>query len=264
MLIGALSLAGFPLLAGFWSKDEIIHAAFEHSPILGIVGLVTALLTAFYTFRMMFLAFHGTTRVPEGAPAHESGGWMLVPLAMLSIGAAFGGYVGVRFGTGGFLGLFHPEGAFHHFLEPVMEPFSVLHTEVVRQGHLQQFGLMYLSAGLAIAGIVFAYSLYIDSPMIATVARRAFPRTYEILRNKYFVDEAYQRWIVEPLRRLGKVCYGFDQYVVDGLVWLVTAIPRLLAFGLRTVQQGRLQGYGATMVAGLAVILAIVLLGSRP
>jgi NADH-quinone oxidoreductase subunit L len=263
MLVGGLALAGFPLFSGFWSKDEIIHAAFEQAPFLGVVGLLTVLLTAFYTFRMIYLAFHGVTRTPKEAHAHESGGWILVPLVLLAIGAAFAGYVGVVFEGGGFLGLFKPHGAIHHFLEPVMEPFAVHHATVDYAGHLQQYGLMYLSGLLAIIGIVIAYSLYVDSPMLAMVFQRAFPRVYEVLNNKYYVDEAYQRWIIEPLRSLGRLCFGVDNYFIDGVVWLVTAVPRLLAFGLRTLQQGRLQGYAASMVMGLAVILVVMLWGWR-
>src|SRR5262249_54770784 len=87
--IGGLALAGFPLLSGFWSKDEIIHAAFEHNQaVLGVLALITAALTAFYTFRMIFWAFHGPEKLPDGVDhAHESGGWMTFPLFVLSIGA---------------------------------------------------------------------------------------------------------------------------------------------------------------------------------
>ncbi len=262
MLIGSLALAGFPLLAGFWSKDEIIHAAFEHHAFLGIVGLITAFLTAYYTFRMIFLAFHGTTRVPQGVQAHESGPWMLLPLAILGIGAVFAGYAGVHFAPGGFLGIFESHGWFHHFLEPVMTPFARYHSDVIYTSHLQQYGLMYLSSALAIAGIVIAYSLFVDSPMLAMVARRAFPRTHDVLSHKYYVDEAYQRWIIEPLRSFGRFCYAFDRYGIDGLVWGVTAIPRSLALLFRTLQQGRLQGYAASMAIGLAVVMLCVLWSS--
>jgi len=259
MVVGALALAGFPLFSGFWSKDEIIHAAFVHHPFLGIVGLFTALLTAFYTFRMIYLAFFGATRTPEGVHAHESGVWMLVPLFVLAIGAALAGYVGVTIHAGGFLGLFEPHAWFQHFLEPVMAPFAVHHVEIAYAGHVQKYGLMYLSGALAILGILVAYALYVGSPMLAMLARQAFPRTYEVLSNKYYVDEAYQAWIVEPLRRVGRWCWGIDDYFIDGLVWLVTAVPRAMAFLLRTLQQGRLQGYGASMVVGLAAILVAML-----
>ncbi len=273
MLIGSLALAGFPLLAGFWSKDEIIHAAFAQDWLLGTVGLVTALMTSFYTFRMVFRAFHGVTRVPEGVHAHESGGWMLVPLVVLAIGAIFAGYAGVTMHPGGFVGLFEPHGWFHHFLEPVVEPFKVNGVGHVAAGHvgegsgwvvahLSHYGLMYASSALALIGIGIAYVLCVDSPMLAAVIRRAFPRTHEVLYNKYYVDEACIRWIVEPLKRAGRFCVGVDNFVIDGIVWFVTAVPRGLGWGLRGLQQGALQGYAASMVVGLALLLVIVLFGT--
>ena len=250
------------MLAGFWSKDEIIHAAFIQSPLLGFVALLTAVLTAFYTFRMIFRAFHGVTRIPEGVRAHESGPWMIGPLVVLSIGAVFAGYVGVEVGHGGWIGMFQPHGAFHHFLEPVTLPFTALHDEVVVVGHWQAYGLMYSSAALAVFGIMIAYFLYLDSPMLALLLRRGFPRTHKVLSNKYYVDEAYSRCIVEPARRVGKLCFAIDQYFIDGIVWLVTAVPRLLALILRTLQNGTLQGYGTSMVLGLAALLVFVLMGA--
>ncbi len=265
MLVGSAALAGFPFLSGFWSKDEIIHAAFMQSRLLGAMALFTALLTAFYTFRMFFRAFHGTTRVPEGVHAHESGVWMVVPLVLLSVGALFAGYVGVEVGHGGMLGLFRPHGAIHRFLEPVMAPFATEgHGTGEAIGHLQEFGLMYTTAGLAVIGILLAYTLYVESPMLAVVLRQGFGRTYDVLSHKYYVDEGYDRWIVRPLRRLGDLCFGMDNYFIDGLIWVVTAVPRLIALVLRTLQQGALQGYGASMVLGLAVILLLVIAGSMP
>ncbi len=261
MLIGCLALAGFPFLSGFWSKDEIIHAAFTQNKFLGAVALLTAVMTAFYTFRMFFRAFHGTTRIPEGVHAHESGGWMLLPLVILAFGAAFAGYLGVQVGHGGMLGLFRPEGVFHHFLEPALVPFATAAHDTHALGHLQQFGLMYISAALAVFGIIVAYTLYVDSPMLAMVTKRAFPSTHEILTHKYYVDEFYDRWIVQPTRRLGQFCFGVDNYVIESLIWLITAIPRLLAMIMRTLQQGALQSYGTSMAVGLAIILVLVMWG---
>jgi NADH-quinone oxidoreductase subunit L len=262
MLIGCLALAGFPLLSGFWSKDEIIHAAFNQSRFLGWIGLITALMTAFYTFRMFYRAFHGVTKVPDGVHAHESGKWMVAPLVLLSIGALFAGYAGVHIGAGGFLGLFEPHGAFQHFLEPVLAPFDRLHVETLANTHWQKYGLMYASSALSILGIVIAYALYVDSPMLPEVFARMFPGLHDALYHKYYVDEAFQAWIVEPLRKLGAACFAIDTYFIDGLVWIVTAIPRGLALILRQTQNGSLQGYGASMVVGLAIILLAVVLGA--
>ncbi|MFH0983200.1 MAG: NADH-quinone oxidoreductase subunit L [Planctomycetota bacterium] len=259
-VVGSLALAGFPLLAGFWSKDEIIHAAFQQHRLLGLVGLVTAVLTAFYTFRMVFRAFAGKERVPQGVHAHESGGWMLLPMVILALGAIFAGYSGVRIHAGGFAGIFEPHGAFHHFLEPVMKPFAdaQAHAEHVEGGgHV----LLYLSAALAIAGILAAYVVYVRRPWIPGLVRTAVPGLHRLLYNKYYVDEAYDQAIVQPLRRVGRLCFGLDEYLIDGLLWLITVVPRALAFGLRSFQHGALQGYAVSMAAGLAIILLLVLFG---
>jgi len=258
MVVGALALAGMPLLSGFWSKDEIIHAAFAHNRLLGVVGLLTALLTAFYTFRMIFLAFHGVTKTPEGVHAHESGWWIRWPLCVLAAGALLAGFVGVYLHGGGFLGIFEPEGVLHRFLEPALPAFAAGEPHAEAAGHLARFGLMYLSGLLAIVGIVLAYVLYVDSPMIANILARTFPRTRAVLQGKFFVDEAYEQWIVRPARSLGYVCYNLDLYFIDGVVWLVSDLPRGLGYLFRVVQQGRLQGYGASMVFGLAILTLIV------
>ena len=257
-VIGSLALAGFPLLAGFWSKDEIIHAAMIHRPVLGVIALVTAVLTAFYTFRMVFRAFSGEQRVPEGVHAHESGKWMLVSLGILALGAVFAGYFGVTLRAGGFVGVFEPHGAFHHYLEPVMEPFA----EAAGHGEHAEGGghlLMYLSALLAIGGILAAYVLYVRRPWIPGLVRIAFPEQHRVVFNKYYVDEGYDKAIVQPLRQGGRFCFGLDEYLIDGIIWVVTAVPRTLAFGLRTFQHGALQGYGLSMAGGLAIIVLLVL-----
>jgi len=264
--IGALALAGFPLLSGFWSKDEIIHRAFAHNAILGMIGLVTAVLTAFYTFRMVFRAFHGPQRVPEGVHAHESGAWMLVPLCVLAVGAIGAGYANVEFERGGFLGCFEPGGSFEEFLNPAVIAFergaghavaaADHETEYAGGGH----GLMYLSAALAILGIFAAWWLYVKRKGIPNRVANALPEAYDLSYNKYYVDEIYDAAVIRPLRGGGRLAFGIDEYFIDGILWLVTAIPRLLAIMLKSFQGGSLQGYAVTMAAGFAVILLLMLM----
>jgi len=252
-LIGSLALAGVPMFSGFFSKDEIIHQAFTRHWVLGTIGLVTAVLTAFYTFRMVFVAFFGDERVPEGVHAHESGRWMLVPLFILAIGAIGAGYLGV----GG--------KPFHHFLEPVFEHTFVAanpawggHEAGHAVGFWAAYGLMIISGGLAILAIGAAYVLYNRQPWIPPLVRASLPQGYDALWNKYYVDELYDDAIVKPARKSGKICVGLDDYLIDGLVWVVTAIPRGLAYMLRGFQAGAMQGYALSMVAGMAVIVLLV------
>ncbi len=252
-LVGALALAGFPGLAGFFSKDEIIHHALSAHWLLGGIGLLTAMLTAFYTFRMVFLAFYGPQRVPEGCHPHESGAWMLLPLVVLAVGAALAGYVG--FGP-----VSH---AFHDFLAPVFAGTFVAHNPVHAHapdhaGFWAQYGLMIVSGSLAVVAILAAYAIYVQRPWLAGLARATFPGAYRALWNKYFVDEAYDAAIVRPARQGGRLCVGLDDYFIDGLLWVVTAVPRGLAYLFRGLQGGAMQSYGLSMIAGIAVIVLLV------
>ena len=250
-LIGSLALAGFPLLSGFFSKDEIIHHALVAHPVLGVLALVTALLTAFYTFRMVFLMFWGEQRVPEGVHPHESGKWMLAPLVVLSIGAIATGYLGVEaMGKG-----------FHHFLEPVFAQTFVANNPihagthgVVQGGFWAAYGLMMISGAIAIVGISAAYLLYVQQTWLPGLLKATAPRLYRALWKKWYADELIAVSVIEPARTAGKTCVGLDDYLVDGLVWLVTAIPRGMGYMLRTTQSGLMQGYGLSMVAGMAII----------
>ncbi|MCC7293755.1 MAG: NADH-quinone oxidoreductase subunit L [Phycisphaerales bacterium] len=270
ILIGSLALAGVPLFSGFFSKDEILHHALSVHPALGIMGLVTAALTAFYTFRMFFMAFAGPLRVPEGVHPHESGSWMILPMSLLAIGAIFAGYLGV-----GFVGR-----PFHAFLEPVFHNTflaSTLHGahEVVAAapaghagaaistgaaaGFMAEYGLLLASGGLAILSILAAYVVYGKNPWIAATVRATAPRVYGLLWNKYYVDEAYDLALVRPLRALGRLCFWLDEYIVDGLVWLIAFVPQAMGYGARGVQRGALQGYGLAMGVGLAIVVTVVL-----
>jgi NADH-quinone oxidoreductase subunit L len=260
--VGGLALAGFPFFSGFWSKDEIIHAALgSNMPWLGVLALVTALLTAFYTFRMIFLAFHGKQYLPSGVEhAHESPAWMTVPLVLLAIGAALAGYVGVTAHAGGFAGVFEPRGALHGFLASVFEPAKSLVGEA-GEGH-GGHGLMYLSAALVILGIVGAGLLYGRRSMIPMGLALAAPSVYQLLHNKYYVDELYDAAFVRPLRRLASFCYAVDRYFINAVLWFIAAVPRAVGFGLKGWQQGALQGYALGMAVGLLFIMLWLLIRS--
>lgn len=252
-LIGSLALAGVPLLSGFFSKDEILHHAWTASPILGAMGVFTAALTAFYTFRMVFLAFCGPERVPEGCHPHESGGWMLLPLVVLSVGAIGAGYLGV-----------HATGRpFHEFLSPVVGPtYGALAPHVEHAAHpgfWADYGFMVMSGAISLLSILAAYIIYLRQPWFAGLVRATATRAYNVLWNKYYVDEVYQAGLIEPARGAGRLFVGVDNYFVDGVLWIITAVPRGLGFLLRGFQTGMLQTYGLCMVLGAALILACVL-----
>jgi NADH-quinone oxidoreductase subunit L len=257
MGVGCLALAGFPLLAGFWSKDEIIHAAFysemgHHLPWLGWLMVLTSALTAFYTFRMFFLCFHGPERLPpEAGHPHDMPPVMQGPLFVLAAGAVLAGYAGVSLlpSSESFLGFLKPHGGFFH---------DYLHSSTLVEGPAHGGGmwLMYLSALVAIAGIALAYAVYGRAPE-RDPAKSALGSVWNLWNAKYYVDELYQALFVTPLRRLGDLCFATDRYGVDGLVWLVAAVPRAAGGLLRFMQGGALQGYALSMLIGLAVLVAL-------
>ncbi|MBK9119457.1 MAG: NADH-quinone oxidoreductase subunit L [Phycisphaerales bacterium] len=266
MLIGCLALAGFPLLAGFWSKDEIVHAAlFSDTPWVGWLLVLTALLTAFYTFRMFFLCFHGPLRLPAeaGQHPHESPPVMLRPLYILALGAIFTGYLGVGLVPGSadaFLGVLKPHaGIFHAYLgnSTIIE---TAHQGAEAAGAAVEHGsgiwVAYLSAVVALAGIGLAWLVYGRAPEVDP-ARRALGSVFGLLNAKYYVDEIYDAVLVRPLRGLGKVLFGVDRLGVDGAVHFVAAVPRGLAFVLQMFQRGVLQSYALSMVLGLVVLLVL-------
>jgi NADH-quinone oxidoreductase subunit L len=256
MWIGCLALAGFPLLAGFWSKDEIVHAAFERFWLVGVIMLFTAGLTAYYTFRMFFLCFHGPLRLPDeaGEHPHEMPPVMLGPLYVLAAGAIFAGYLGVALGfnAGGFLGFFTPGWHFQHYVEAS----TIGHTAHAAGGAW----VMYLSALVALAGIWLAWQRYGRIVVTDTAAdpdARALGRLWQVWNAKYYVDEVYDAAIVRPLRNLGRALFAIDRTGIDGLVNAIARVPQAIGFVFAQLQRGALQTYALAMVLGLAALLAI-------
>jgi len=248
MLLAGGALAAIPPLAGFWSKDEIVGAAFTNGyPILWGIGVATGVLTAFYVTRAMYLTFHGEPRDRHiYEHAHESPPVMTVPLALLAAGAVLSGVV---------LG-FPPEGGFvHRSLEPVL---SVERPEQhAEPNYVLIAGLAATSVAAGLAGIAVGLAMYARRrPDPAAVARAAGP-IYTLLLNKYFVDELYDHRIVD----LGKAAFGaawaFDIHIIDGLVNRLGWLTALVGSGARRIQTGLVGNYALSIVAGLVVLIAV-------
>jgi NADH-quinone oxidoreductase subunit L len=252
-LCGALALAGFPLFAGFWSKDEILAAlsgaGAEGHPYPGIYGalfivaLVTAFLTAFYTFRAYFLTFWGELRVPHeaGEHVHESPPAMLGPLILLAIGAVFAGFL-----NAGPLG-WH---SFGHFLETT----PALAASPETTGH-SSWWLLAISVLIAPAGIGLAWWMYFLKPDLSGWVAAAVQPLYQASLNKFYLDELYSFFIVQPIAGFAAFCGIIDHHVVDGIVDLIGHIPRLFGILFRPIQNGLAQFYGLAMALGMLVFL---------
>jgi NADH-quinone oxidoreductase subunit L len=298
-LIGSLALAGVVPLAGFWSKDEILavvrSACDERFPyrhlysVLFLGAIITAGMTAFYTFRAYFMTFWGVEKIPQeaymhhghghdehahghdhghhhghshgpesghGSGAHdpakkhfESGEIMLWPLRILAAGAVL---VGVVLG---------PTGLFAHFLEDhwMKAPEGILPagTKLI---HAHNYPVMIGSTLFALGGIALAYFAYVKRPSLAQDFQNSAKRMYYWSLNKFYLDELFSFLFVQPCLWLAKAARVIDQYVVDGLVDLVGQLPAYLATLTRPVQNGLVQFYALLMALGIAGFLLAVLL----
>ncbi len=247
MVIAGGALAALPPLAGFWSKDEILGSAFKNGyPLLWGVGVITGGLTAFYVTRAIWLTFHGQPRDRHLFDhAHESPRIMSVPLLVLAAGSVLVGFIG-----------FPPDNGFiHAFLGPAVETAHGAAEHTTNWGEFLIFAA--ISTAIGVAGILLGLSMYARGrPDPAAVSRAAGPY-YDVLVNKYYVDEMYDRRLVDLGKAFAGAAWAFDIHIIDGLVnrlgWAIT----LGGGALRRVQTGVVGNYALSIVAGLLVILAV-------
>jgi NADH-quinone oxidoreductase subunit L len=197
-IIASLALAGIPPLSGFWSKDEILLSAFGSGNFLVFgVLLLTAFMTAFYMFRLIFLTFFGEARNHE-VHAHESPALMTVPLWCLAIGSIVIGIPGSPW--------------MHHWFQKFMA--GMAHYPEYEPSAL----VMACSIAVAILGILLAGTIYLKQKHWATNVAKSFPTFYRLSFNKFYFDEFYSAYVVKPFRATGRLLFGFDEMVVDGAV----------------------------------------------
>jgi len=262
-LMGTLAIAGLPGFSGFFSKDEILWQAFS-SPslplgwLLWLGGVVAAMLTSFYMFRLVFLTFHGQARyTPETARhVHESPRVMTRPLMVLALLSVIGGWVGIPTVLGERAGI---PNLFEHFLEPVFSSSTaLLRAEALTHSHSEELGLMGLTVLLALAGLAVAYTFYLRNPELAKQLAETFRRPYQLLLGKYYVDEIYYATIIRPLHWLSERVFWqeVDVKVVDGAFNGVAARARSFGLWVRLLQSGNTRSYGAWVVVGALVILS--------
>jgi NADH-quinone oxidoreductase subunit L len=282
MFAGVYAIAGLPLGAGFFSKDEILFRAFvSPNPIgklLWLIGLVTAGMTSFYMFRLWFKTFFGEERFEEhvglhnhGAAVHshsdshavmvadhdnhhthgvhESPLIMTLPLMVLALLSIIGGWVGVPAALGG-----HDE--IGEFLEPVFSGVQV--TEVV--SHSTELGLAAVSVLVALLGLFVAYALYYKKPGTAAAYAQKFPALYRLVENKFYVDEIYG-FFVTVLLMFSRVGLGLVDSIVTGLASASGASARGLGAIVRRVQSGNIRSYAGWLALGAAAVIAVMIFG---
>jgi NADH-quinone oxidoreductase subunit L len=259
MLTATMAIAGIPPLAGFFSKDAILFSAFQNTGgqhLLYLFGLLTALLTSFYMFRLIFLTFHGKPRYDEHhVHVHESPWNMLVPLAVLAVLSIIGGWLAAPALWGG------PD-YFANFLGPVFG--SPAGAEAASEGavgaHQLELVLAGVSVGAALIGLAVAYWLYLKRPGKADGLAHSLKPAYSTLLNKYYVDELYAAVVVKPLlwistNVLWKVA---DVAGIDGAVNGIADGARAIGDGVRHTQSGNTRSYAVWVVVGAIVIIAVI------
>ncbi len=257
MSAGVFAISGLPPFSGFFSKDAILYQSFlspTAGPILWFVGLVTALLTAFYMFRLWYLTFFGENRAPHDADhhaPHESPWVMLIPLILLAILALAGGWIGIPHALWG-------GDQFAHFLDPVLNPPAQS-----AGSETQERLFSVISVVMAAIGWFFAYLLYCRKPGLADRLAQRIGGLYSLLLNKYWIDQIYEGVIVAPLLFLSKyLLWGaVDRGVVNGGGTLAAGSMRGLGALFQRVQSGNIRSYAGWLAIGAAVLLLISFLG---
>ncbi len=249
MFIGSLALAGIPPFAGYWSKDTIIEAAWGAGTPIGqfayVMGVAAAFLTAFYSWRLLIMTFHGKPRADEHVMAHvhESPAVMTIPLMVLAAGAIFAGYIGFEYFVG--------EGMTQFWGKAI---FLLGDHEAIHNAHHVPSIISLLPSVAAVSGIALAYLLYMFAPGIPGVLARQFRGLYLFLLNKWYFDELYDRVFIKPAFWLGYGMWkGGDGALIDGCgPDGVAAATRDVARRMSLLQTGYLYHYAFAMLIGVA------------
>ena len=252
MSAGVFAISGLPPFSGFFSKDAILYQGFlspTAGPILWFVGIVTALLTSFYMFRLWYLTFFGASRTPDAHP-HEGPWSMLTPLVLLGVLSVVGGWIGIPKALGG-------GDQFAHFLEPVVNTVSV-------SGNGNQERIFsVISVIMAVIGWFVADLLYRRKPGLADRLVERISGIYGLLVNKYWVDQIYTGLIVAPLLFMSRyLLWGaVDRGVINGSGSLAAGGVRGLGALVQRVQSGNIRSYAGWLAVGAAALLLIAYFG---
>ncbi len=253
---GWLAIIGIPPFAGFFSKDEILWMSF-HSPMghvgLWAMGAIGAALTAFYMTRLMALTFWGKSRVPKDIHPHESPPTMAIPLVVLGILSIIGGWIGIPHVIGEALG--NIPNFWEHWLEHSIRVPAMEHADAS-----VEWGLMGVSVGLATISAFVAYHFYVQAPEKPKRIAESIKGVYNLVYNKYFVDELYFGAIINPLIRFSKdLWYYIDVNVIDKATYVVADIVRGGGTLVRGFQNGNIQQYAMYIAIGVVLTLSFIL-----
>jgi NADH-quinone oxidoreductase subunit L len=250
MLVATLAITAIPGFSGFFSKDQILEAAYVSGHYwLWALAVFTAGLTGLYMFRLFFLTFYGTSRVEASRlpGLHESPAVMTVPLVILALLSLAGGWIGLPAGLlwGDRIG---------EFLRPIVG-------QAKAAPGAQALMLSAIASIAAVIGLALALVFYVAAPGLPALIAARFAALYRILRDKYYVDELYDLFVTRPLFFLADFALGrvVDSYAIEGLVDGVGAAARTGAGAVRRVETGNVQHYALTYLCGALAVLAYCL-----
>jgi len=252
MWIGSLALAGVPFFAGYYSKDMVLEAAYAaHTPvgtIAFILGITAAALTAFYSWRLLFLVFHGKPRADEYVMSHvhESPPVMTVPLMALALGATFAGWLGYD--------LFVGEGRALFWGDSIL---VLAANDSIEAAHHVPLWVKLLPLVVTAGGIAVAALFYLIVPRLPAALAAAFHPGYLFLLNKWYFDELYDRIFVRPAFAVGRGLWkGGDGALIDGVgPDGIASASRSLARAMSRLQSGLLYHYAFAMIVGVAILV---------
>jgi NADH-quinone oxidoreductase subunit L len=255
MMLGSLALAGMPPFAGYYSKDMILEAAFaSHHPLSQLaywIGTLGAFLTAFYSWRLLAMTFHGHNKSDHEAfhHAHESPPVMLVPLLVLGVGALVAGYVGYPYFVGEERSTFWGNSL-----------LALPNHDPIEHAHHIPLWAKYLPLLGASLGIMLGYVFYVFKPGLPVSLGRLFAPLYQLFLHKWYVDELYEFLWVRPLRTMGRLFAGIvDKSLFDGVPNTAAAVGVLLNSRLKALQTGYVYHYVLLMLLCLILLLAVPL-----
>ena len=261
MWVGSLALAGIPFFAGYFSKDIILESAFAAGGGVGFyafgLGIATAILTAFYAWRLILMTFHGAPRADEKVMAHvhESPKVMTIPLVLLAIGSVVAGYLGVR------LGMVDPGGAFWNG-----SLFVLAEHDALAAAHDVPGWVVLLPTIVAAVGIGLAFVMYMRMPDLPRLLAERVRPLYLFVLNKWYFDELYDAVFVKPANYIGRGLWkSGDGALIDGVGPDGVAAAALnLARRAARLQTGYLYHYAFAMLIGVAALVTWYLLAATP
>jgi NADH-quinone oxidoreductase subunit L len=253
-LVAAVAISGIPPLSGFFSKDEILWYSYSNLGIVfWLIGLITALMTAFYMFRLYFMTFEGKEKFDHHkVHPHESPKVMTYPLVVLAVLSAIGGFIGVPEIFSGEHG-----NLFHSWLAPVFKTAEMKLMHFGGHSHFEELLLMIISVVAAASAIFYARYVYLKKPEVAEKTSSRFKGAYKVLLNKYFLDEAYDATVVNPIvKGSEKILWKIaDNKIIDGLINYLAKLIDIISGVMKKIQTGVAQSYALVMVLGILIAL---------